>query len=248
MSQMERIRSGVPGLDELLGGGIPQGRVILLIGGVGTGKTILATQFLVKGAVEFGDNGFFLSLDESKEHLCREMAQFGWDLEDLEKKKKLAFLDASPIRHLPGDVKIGGFNIGKRDFSLLSLIETLGKGVESAGARRIAIDPLASLSLNYPDPAQRRTAVLDLIEALSNMKATSILTTELTSCGIEREKQLEEYLAHGVIALQTLKVGNSFVRAIQVMKMRETQTDLQPRPYKINENGIIVFPNEAIFR
>ncbi len=248
LSQTDRTPSGIPGLDALLGGGFPRGRVILIVGGVGTGKTIFSAQFLVKGVEEFGEGGLFLSLDESREHLYREMFQFGWNLKELEKKKKLAFIDASPIRHLPGEVKIGEMNIGKRDFSLLSVIEALGKGVESVNAKRIVVDPLAALVLNYPELAERRTAVLDVIEALSNTNATSILTTELASCGMEREKQLEEYLAHGVIALQTLKVGNSFVRAIQALKMRETQTDLQPRPYKISKNGIVVFPNEAIFR
>lgn len=247
MSSTGKIPSGVPGLDEILGGGFPRERVILIVGGPGAGKTILSTQFLVNGAVKYGDNAVFVSLDESKEHVQREMSQFKWNLDALEKEKKLAFVDASPIRHLPGEVKLGKMTVGKRDFSLISLVEGVRKGFESVNAKRIIVDSLASLTFNYPDPIQRRTGILDLVEALAETKATCLLTTELRSSGLERGVQLEEYLAHGVVVLQTIQVGKSFLRAVQVVKMREAQIDLQPRPYRITENGIEVYPSETIF-
>jgi KaiC/GvpD/RAD55 family RecA-like ATPase len=247
LSSPGKIPSGVPGLDEILGGGFPRERVILIAGGPGAGKTILSTQFLVNGAMKYGDSAVFVSLDESKEHVQREMSHFKWNLDELEKGKKLAFVDASPIRHLLGEVKLGKMTIGKRDFSLISLIEGVRKGFESVNAKRIIVDSLASLTFNYPDLSQRRTGILDLIELLAETKATCLLTTELRSSGLERGVELEEYLAHGVIVLQTIQVGKSFLRAVQVVKMREAQIDLQPRPYRITENGIEVYPNETIF-
>ena len=247
LSSTGKVPSGVPGLDEITGGGFPKGRVILIAGGPGTGKTILSTQFLVNGAKKFGENSVFVSMDESREHICREMAQFNWNLEQLEKEKKLAFVDASPIRHLPGEVKLGKMTVGKRDFSLISLVEGIRKGIESVGAKRVVVDSLASLAFNYPEQIQRRTGVLDLIEALSETNATCLMTTELRSSGLERDVEPEEYLAHGVLSLQTIQVGKSFLRAVQVVKMREAQIDLQPRPYRITANGIEIYPNETIF-
>jgi len=242
-----RTLTGIPGLDEILNGGIPQGRVVLVVGGPGTGKTILATQFLVNGIKKYGENSVFVSLDESKQHYYSEMEKFGWDLGRLEQEKKFVFVDASPIRSIPGEVKIGKMTIGKREFSLLSLIEGIRAAVKSTNAQRIAIDPIASLIFQYPDTVQRRNAVLELIEALVGTGGTCIVTSELRGAGTNRPVEPEEFIAHGVVLLQAIQVGRSLVRVIQVEKMRETPVDMQPHPYKISETGIEVFAKEAVF-
>jgi len=247
LSTAGRVKTGIPGLDELLGGGIPQGRLVLVVGGPGTGKTILGTQFLVNGIVQSGENGLFVSLDEPKHLVYKEMAPFGWNLADLEKQGKFSFVDASPIRQLPGEVKIGKLTIGKRDFSLATLIEGIQSNAKKVAAKRVFVDPLASLIFQFPDMITRRTAFLDLLDALAVMGATCVLTTELRAPGLERAVQLEEYLAHGVIVLQTVQVGRALLRSIQVEKMRETEIDMQPRPYRIGPKGIEVFPKESIY-
>lgn len=246
MSNSVKVSSGIAGLDDMLFSGFPAGRVILIVGGPGTGKTILGAQFLLAG-FERGEAGVFVSLDESKQHFYSEMGKFDWNLEKYEKDKKLLFVDASPIRHLPAEVTIGKAAIGKRDFSMLSLIEGINSAVREIKANRVVVDPIASLIFQYPDAIQRRTALLDLNEALANTRATCILTTELKSIGVERRVQLEEYLAHGVIIMQTMQVGRSFVRVMQVEKMRESDADTQPRPYRISSKGIEVFPKESVF-
>src|SRR3972149_2624604 len=169
MPLVDRTPTGLPGLDEILSGGFPRGRVILLVGGPGTGKTILTSQFLFNGIKLYGENGAFVSLDESKSHFFREMGLFGWKFEELEKAKKFAFINASPLRHMPGEVKIGRQAIGRKDFSILSLIE----------AKRVVVDPVTSLIFQYPDTTERRTAILDLVDALVRTGATCLLTTEL---------------------------------------------------------------------
>ena len=247
MSATSRTLTGIPGLDEILGGGIPQGRVVLVVGGPGSGKTILSTQFLVNGVRNYGENATFVSLDESKQHYYSEMSKFGWDLAKLEQEHKFVFVDASPIRTIPGEVKIGKMTIGKKDFSLLSLVEGIKSGVKAIDAKRVVIDPIASLIFQFPDAILRRNAVLDLVEALVETGGTCLLTTELRAPGLERSVQLEEYLAHGVIVLQVVQVGRSIVRSLQVEKMRETAIDMQPRPYKITSSGIEVFPKESIY-
>lgn len=240
--------SGVPGLDELLGGGIPAGRVVLVVGEPGAGKTILCSQFLNNGIQLLNEPGIFVSLEEGKTDYLREMKAFGWEFEAAEAKKKFLFIDASPIRHAPGEVKIGKLSIGKKEFSLASLIETIRTNASVLNAKRITVDPASSLAIQFSQPSERRTALLDLVETLSELSATCLVATELSSVGLQgRRIQLEEYVAHGVILMQTLKVGRTMVRTLQVEKMRENPIDRQPRPYRITEKGIEVYPRESVF-
>ena len=252
MSTSERTPIGIAGLDEILTGGIPTGRVVLVAGGPGTGKTILSTQFLVNGIRMYRENAVFVSLDENKQHYFAEMTKFGWDLAEFEEQRKFVFVDASPIRNVPGEVRIGKIAIGKRDFSMLSLIETMASAVKGVEARRIVIDPIGALTFQYPELFQRRNAVLDLTEALMGTGATCMMNSELRratggEADLGSEVQLEEYLAHGVIVLQTRQIGRSLVRVLLVEKMRETPVDVQPHPYKITGTGIEVYSKESIF-
>ncbi len=241
-----RTPTGIPGLDEMLGGGFPQGRVLLVLGEPGAGKTILCSQFLANGIEKFGENGLFVSLEESKNYYDREMNQFGWDFAAAEKEGKFAFVDASPIRAIPGEVKVGKLTIGKQDFSLISLIEVIRNNAKTIGARRIVVDPVSLLLFQYTDETQRRKALLDLVDALSETGATCVLSSELRRVGLKgRILQIEEYLVHGVVLMQTIGTGRT--RIIQVEKMRETSIDRQPRPYTITESkGIEVHPRESV--
>lgn len=241
-----KVSTGIIGLDEILGGGLPAGRVLLLLGGPGTGKTVAATQFLVEG-LKNKEGSVLVSLEETKFHYYSEMTKFGWNMEKYEKEKKFGFVDASPIRRLPGEVKVGKLTIGRREFSLISLIEGINATVKEVNAKRLVIDSIAALVFQYPNDADRRSALLDMMEALVRLGTTCILTSELNYMSIERSIQPEEYIAHGVILLQTFHVGRTLVRAIQVEKMRECKVDHQPRPYRITEKGLEIFQKESVF-
>lgn len=246
MSSYSREPSGIPGLDEILQGGFPRGRVILILGGPGTGKTLLCSQFLYNGIIKYEKNGIFVSLDETKVHFYREMHLFGMNFGKLESKKKFIFLDASPIRHVPEKVKIGDLKVGRADFSVAGLIERIKISAEMVNAQRIAVDPISSLFLQYTNSFERRTAIVDLVEALTQIGATVLMTSELLNGSTERRVRFEEYISHGVILLQKLSIRGSSVRAIQVEKMRESDFDLNLRPYRISSSGIEVFPQEKI--
>jgi KaiC/GvpD/RAD55 family RecA-like ATPase len=219
MSQIiGRAPSGIPGLDELLGGGFPQGRTIMVIGEPGSGKTILSSQFLINGMEAFGENGAFVSLKDSRHFCYREMQMFGWNFSTAEKNGKFAFVDVSPVRAVPSEVKVGKLTIGKQDFSLVSLVEAMLNSVKTVGASRIVVDSLSMLELQYPDANQRRKALLDLIEAIADTGATALVTTDFTSIGLEPWRTLEDFLRfsiihfekqffHGVISMQTLPAG-----------------------------------------
>jgi len=242
-----RTRTGVGGLDEVLGGGLPAGRIVLLLGEPGAGKTILSSQFLYNGITKFGENGLFISLEESRSHFLREMSALGLDFSSLEKAGKFAFVDASPIRTVPEEVKLGKVTIGKQDFSLISLLELINTRAKAIGALRIVVDPVSLLIFQFADDTQRRKALLDLVEALSETGATCVLASELRQVGMKsRTIQTEEYLVHGVIIMQAREAGRLMERVIRVEKMRETQIEQQPRLYRITEKGIEVYPRENV--
>ena len=245
--KLERSYTGIPGLDEILTGGLPRGRVVLALGEPGAGKTILCTQFLINGIEKFNEKGLYVSLEESKEQYVEEMNALGWDIEGLERTGQLSFIDASPIRSLPPEVQVGNVSIGKVEFSLLSLLEVIKNRAVSVGAQRIVVDPVSHLIFQYSDLTLRRKATLDLVQALTKTGATCLLASELAEVGgTTRKLQIEEYLAHGIILMQTTTSGKSLQRVIQVEKMRGMPIDRTPRPYNIAQNGIEVYSKESV--
>lgn len=247
----KKITTGIPGLDELVDGGFPEGRVILVIGGPGTGKTIMASQFLYKGMYEDQENGIFVSLDESKEHFFSEMLQFGRDFQKAEAERKFAFVDATRMSRVlmlkEKLFKEESRSLRGKQLSMDKLIEDLQAKIAAIGAKRVVVDTLAALVYRFPDPIERRTAMLDLIESLADLNVTCLVTTELGRLSLERNALEEEFLVHGVIMMQTLFSGGTTTRAIQVEKMRGARVNPSLVPYSIDQNGIEVFPNMPLF-
>ena len=247
----KRIATGIDGLDELVGGGFPGGRVILVIGGPGAGKTIMCSQFLYNGIYKNQENGVFVSLDESKDHFYAEMQKFGWDFRKAEEEKKFAFVNAtrmSRVAMLKEELyKEESRSLRGKQLSVDRLIEDLQAKIQQVNAKRVAVDTLAALVFRFPDPIERRTAIVDLIESLADLGVTSLVTTELGYLGLERNALEEEFLVHGVIMMQTLFSGGTTTRAIQVEKMREAKVNPSLVPYSIDQNGIEIFPNMPLF-
>ena len=241
-----RVPTGVKGLDDMLGGGLPSDHSILVCGGPGSGKTVLGVQFLYEGATTYGENGLYVSLDEKPFWLKRHVSGFGWEIEKLEKEGKIQVVDASPIRAAPGEIKVGEVSVGKNVFKLYSLWAIIKAKAQEITAKRVVIDPISSLVFQFPNASERRRALLDLFQTISNLNVTSLITTELRSTSLTRKVRTEEFLSQGVIVFHTLTEGGRIIRAIQIEKMRGVSHDHQLRPYEINKNGIEVFPKENI--
>jgi len=240
MSRLPRVPSGIPGLDKMVEGGISEGRVTLVVGGPGSGKTIFGVQFIVSGIRQYNENAVYVSLDEPKQHIYQEMSALGWDLEKMESDRRLSFIDVSPLSAIARDKDSKSY--------LKDMVEKVLGAARAVNAKRVVIDPITALTIKFPDVVQRRNAILQLFAALNETGGTCIVTSEMKTGGaMERTVQLEEYLAHGVILLHSLQIGRVIVSSIQVEKMRGNPHDRQPRPYKITSSGIEVFPDESIF-
>jgi len=248
----ESVPTGVEGLDELIDGGFPKGRIILVLGGPGTGKTILASQFLYKGISQYNENGIFVSLDESKNHFYSEMLKFGWDFQKVEEEGKFLFIDATRLSRVAilkeKMLKEEASSLRGKQLQIDRLIEELQAKIQQIGAKRVVLDTLASLFYRFLEPIERRTAAVDLIESLSDLGATTIVTTELSYLGLERNLMDEEFLVHGVIMMQTLFSGGTTTRALQVEKMRGAKVNPNLVPYTIDRNGIEIFPAMSVFK
>jgi circadian clock protein KaiC len=245
--RVEKVPTGIEGLDDMLGGGLPSGRCTLVCGGPGSGKTTFAVQFLYNGATKYGETGLYVAFGESPTHLNENMASFGWDIERLEKESKLLIVDASPIRTLiPGEVSIGKLNIGEQNFSMPILIEAMRARVEENQVKRIVIDPITTTIIRYPNATERHHAILDVMKAVADLGATTLMTTELRTTALARQVQTEEFLSDGVIIFHRFTEGRRIVRAVQIEKMRGVAHDQELRPYKIQENGINIFPEEDL--
>ena len=232
---VERVPTGISGLDAMVEGGFLKGRVVLIAGGPGAGKTIACGQFLHYG-ITHHERGIYVSLDENRDRFYHEMSRFDWDFEQLEREGEFRFLDASPST----DPEATNHR------SLSQITKTISRLAVDLGAKRVVVDGLAAMGFEFPDAVDRRRAFLGLIQTLTGSNVTSLLTTEIRISALDRPIQVEEYLADGTIIMQNLFIKRTLVRTIHVEKMRGTTVDGEIRPYQITPNGIEVFNTEKV--
>ena len=228
----------------MLGGGFPEGKVVLILGEPGTGKTILCSQYLHWGASENNEKGVFIGMNQPKTRLTTEMRDLGMDFASLEKSGRFGYVDATEVRRIPEQARVGRIPVGGRELGLANLIDLMQEGIEKLSPKRIVLDSISDLVFRFPKMEDRRPAVLDIVEALQSTGATCLLTSELLSTGDSRRLQPEEYLAEGVIMLRIVKKG---VRTIQITKMRGAKIDTVQRPFVIRDNGLEVLAREEVY-
>ncbi|MEA2003539.1 MAG: ATPase domain-containing protein [archaeon] len=236
---IQRVKTGLQDLDKLLDGGFPKNSIILVTGPPGSGKTIMGVEFLYRGAIEYSDSGYFISLEMQKDEIYLQAKQMGWDMKKIENMVSVVFIESK--------YQISGSNI----------FGPLINNIKASGAKRVVLDSLNSFVDfyipkiikaqpylgNVGSSAITRYAVFYLIEELRKIDATIILISDASSEKDSRNYSsngVSEYLCDGIINLNYLNMGGAQSRTLEIPKMRLTAQEKDFIPYDITDKGIVL--------
>jgi circadian clock protein KaiC len=234
--QLAKCSSGIQGLDEITGGGLPKGRPTLVCGGPGCGKTLLATEFLVRGAVEHDEPGVFVSFEETGPELTANVRSLGFDLDELAAQQKLV-VDHVVVQR--GDMEENG------EYDLGGLFIRIGFAIDSIGAKRVVLDTIEALFGGLANEAILRAELVRLFRWLKDKGVTAIVTAERGNGTLTRQG-LEEYVSDCVILLDNRVTDQVSTRRLRVVKYRGTAHGTNEYPFLIDENGFSVLPITSI--
>lgn len=229
---LEKTPTGINGLDDITYGGLPKGRTTLVYGSAGSGKTLMAMEFLVKGAEKYGEPGVFMAFEETSEDLTENFASLGFDLDSLEARNRLivdyVHIDKSEIEETG-------------EYDLEGLFIRLGLAIDSVGARRVALDTLEVLFSGFQNEAILRSELRRLFRWLKDRGVTAIVTGERGETSLTRYG-LEEYVADCVIFLDNRMEEQIATRRLRIIKYRGSKHGTNEYPFMIEEDGISVLP------
>lgn len=226
---LARIPSGIDGLDELLRGGLPLSRPLIVCGSAGSGKTVLCSQFLYRGIRDCDEPGVFVGFEETPDALRNNLAGFGWDIAALERKGLWTFIDATLEDGEEELVLDGGFNLDGLRARIQHVIDT-------TGAKRVVVDSLASLFMRFPHRGVVRRELTRISDMLRSADATALITAELEN-GEEEQTRfgVEEYVGDGVLILRhDLDEQQQRHRTLEIVKLRGAEHATGRFPFSID--------------
>ena len=231
-ARLPKCPTGIQGLDEITGGGLPRGRPTLVCGGAGCGKTLLAVEFLMRGAVEFGEPGVLMAFEETEAELKANVASFGFDLAGLVRRKKIV-LDHVHIER--SEIQETG------EYDLEGLFVRLNHAIDSVGAKRVVLDTLEALFAGLPNEAILRAELRRLFRWLKDKGVTAVITAERGAEQLTRHG-LEEYVSDCVILLDHRVYDQIATRHLRVVKYRGALHGTNEFPFLIGDEGLSVLP------
>jgi len=234
--QLPKCPTGIEGLDEITGGGLPRGRPTLVCGSAGCGKSLLSMEFLVRGATEFNEPGVLMSFEEPVRDVVKNVASLGFDLDDLVAKKKMVL---DHVRVERSEIMETG------DFDLGGIFIRLNHAIDSVGAKRVVLDTLESLFGGISNEAILRAELRRLFEWLKEKGVTAVITGEKGDASLTRQG-LEEYVSDCVIFLDHRIIDQVSTRRLRVVKYRGSIHGTNEYPFLIDEDGITVLPITSV--
>jgi circadian clock protein KaiC len=239
-NQVEKLETGIPGFDFIADGGLPRGRSALVAGSAGSGKTVFVSQFLAGGIEKHDEHGVFVTFEERPVDIRRNMAGFGWPIEEWERERKWAFVDASPEPSQEIEV-VGDYDFG----GLLARIE---HAIRTVNAKRVVLDSVGAVFSQFPNSGRIRTELMRIASGLRDMGVTSLMTAERTNeYGDVARFGIEEFVADNVIILRNALEDEKRRRTVEILKFRGTTHHKGEYPFTVIPNeGIIAIPLSAI--
>ena len=231
---IERVPSGIPGLDKILEGGFPRTSSTLISGTPGTAKTLFGLQYIVNGALDHGEPGIFVSVEDPEETLNMWFGRLGWDFGDL-KKKGLVLVHTPDIKTEEGE-----------DFVQYITNDNFLKIIRTFKAKRIVFDSLTTILEFSEGFGGYRRGTQTLIKLYRSLGLTTLFTHE-RKVPLERlDFDMEQFVIDGTIFLDMIKVADHYEKCVSVLKMRGTNHGRGIYPFQIRKKGIVVFPEQHI--
>lgn len=226
-TRIERMSTGIPGLDELMEGGYVRGSVVLVTGGTGTGKTTFCAQFIWEG-LKKGEPGVYITLEEDPEDIQMDLKRYGFDFEKFDAEKKFKFIYQNP-------------------FEISDISSTIMDAINKFNAKRIVLDPVSLIGMYTKDAAVLRKRLFEIIRLLKKTGVTTLIASEILDNeiggrggGSLSREGVSEFVTDGVIVLNLFGMGTGISRSILIRKMRRTKHGMDVLPMEMGEKGLTI--------
>ena len=250
---MQKLKTGIPGLDPLIGGGVPIDSVVLISGSPGTGKTIMALQFLAEGCMKHNQRGLYISFEEREEKIRDQASQFGWDFKKLEKNGMLKVINISSLTL--GQIFIEMKRAMDASKPRRMVIDSITYMALSAQSRRRVVDlekvpedELVASTGNAPAPTSSewyglavRKMLIDLVKLLEEKNICTLLVSEVSKNSEWYSRDtLSEFACDGILQLKATSIGSEMQRTLEIVKMRNTKINGGIYDFEFDRNGLSI--------
>jgi len=232
------VKTGIPGFDSTLSEGFKKNSSVVVSGPPGSGKTTFGLQFIYSGVKEFDEPGVYISLSQSIDEIKNDCRTFGWDIDDLVAKEKILMIDLRPFK-IKGDVNEFDDSLYRGEqIPFEHLTKFIQNCIKKIKAKRIVIDTISILEMQYLDKFNMRQGLQGMIQSLENFDVTSLLISEFSE---NNEVPLEWFVTSGIIQLDNQIIDNKMRRTIKITKLRGIEHSEQVHSFEFGSNGLYVF-------
>jgi len=234
-STYSKVKTGIPGLDSIISGGMKMGRTVTISGPPGSGKTTFGLQYLYSGAKDFDESGVYLTMSQNIDDIKNDCTSFGWDFDDLITKEKILMVDARPFKIQDELIRKDESLYRGEQLPFEHLTKLILSSIKRIDAKRVVIDSLTILAMQYNDQFYMRQGLQGMVQALENFGVTSLILSEYS----EKDKiPLEWFVTSGIIQLRHTRKEDTMERTIHVTKMRGVKHSEQIHLIELDSDGL----------